>query len=173
MDMVAKLAETARRTLYNQFDSKEALFEAVVENLWQTLDVTLITGKAAAELGAREGLLQLGHAVADFWTPPVTVAIMRMVIAEGPRFPDLPKRFFASGKSTTLKAVAEFLRLLEGHGLVAIADRPLATRQFLGLINEPLLWARVIGAEPAPGRKTRDVAVKQAVDVFLSHYGQP
>lgn len=57
-------------------------------------------------------------------------------------------------------------RVLEGHGLVAIDDRPLATRQFLGLINEPLLRARVIGAEPAPNLNTRNVAVERAVDFF-------
>jgi AcrR family transcriptional regulator len=171
MELVASGSGAARRTVYNVFESKEALFEATVEGLWSTLKVPLITGTEAAAHGARAGLQDLGMAIADFWTPPVTVAFMRMVIGEGARFPDLPRRFFAAGKAETLKAVASFLGQLEGRGLVKIDDPALATRQFLGLINEPLLWARVIGVEAAPTAKRKQKVVSEAVDVFLSHYG--
>ena len=173
MDKVAAVAGAARRTVYNQFESKEALFEATVENLWQTLDVSLVTGAAAADLGAREGLLRLGMAVAEFWTPPVTVAFMRMVIAEGTRFPDLPKRFFLAGKTVTLRAVADFLKLLQGNGLIAIEDRALATRQFLGLIDEPLLWVRVVGINETYTPAQRRAIVETAVDMFLGFYRRP
>ena len=172
MELVASGSGAARRTVYNLFESKEALFEATVEGLWSTLQVPLVTGEEAASRGARAGMQDLGMAIADFWTPAVTVAFMRMVIGEGSRFPDLPRRFFAAGKATTLKAVADFFRQLEGRGLRKLADPALATRQFLGLINEPLLWARVIGVESAPTKKQKLKVVTEAVDIFLARYGE-
>ncbi|SDG02478.1 MULTISPECIES: TetR/AcrR family transcriptional regulator [Rhodanobacteraceae] len=171
LETIASSAGAARRTIYNLFESKEALFEATVEALWERMEVPAITGREAAARGARAGLMVLGQAVADFWTPAETVSLMRMVISEGQRFPDLAKRFFAAGKSPTLRAVADFLKQLEGKGLRHIDDRNLATRQFLGLINEPLLWARVIGVENAPTVRQRDAAVTAAVDMFLAQYG--
>lgn len=43
MDLVAREASVARRTVYNQFESKEALFIASVERVWSEFPVVEIT----------------------------------------------------------------------------------------------------------------------------------
>src|SRR3546814_10288570 len=40
MDLVAREASVARRTVYNQFESKEALFIASVERVWRSEEHT-------------------------------------------------------------------------------------------------------------------------------------
>jgi len=59
---------------------------------------------------------------------------------------------------------------MSAKGLRKIDHPQRAARQFLGLINEPLLWARVIGVEGVPPQKERFEVVDEAVQCFLSHY---
>lgn len=48
-----------------------------------------------------------------------------------------------------------------------------AAKQFLDLINEPLLWLRVVGAEArAPGPAERKKVAREAVSVVLSAYAR-
>lgn len=170
MDRVAQESGAARRTLYNQFKSKEALFEAMVARIWSGFPVIDITRDEASLTDPRHGLIRLGQAVADFWVPPESVAFLRMVIAEGPRFPALTKTFLDKGKVPAMTAVADYLAALSKRKLVAIKDPKIAARQFLGLIDEPLLWVRVVGLDEDYTPKQRRLIVESAVDMFLGFY---
>ena len=173
MDRVAQESGAARRTLYNQFKSKEALFEAMIERIWSSFPVFDITRDAVSLSDPRAGLLRLGHAVAEFWVPAEAVAFLRMVIAEGPRFPALTKTFLERGKVPAMAAVADYLKALAQRDLMTITDPQRAARQFLGLIDEPLLWGRVVGIDENATATERRAVVEEAVDMFLGFYRQP
>lgn len=172
MERVAQESGAARRTLYNQFKSKEALFEAMVAQVWSSFPVFDITRDETSLNDPRHGLLRLGQAVADFWVPPESVAFLRMVIAEGARFPGLTKTFLDVGKTPAMSAVADYLRELSKRKLVTIKNPALAARQFLGLIDEPLLWVRVVGLDEPYTPRQRRVIVENAVDMFLGFYAR-
>ena len=170
MDRVAAESGAARRTLYNQFDGKEALFEAMTARIWASFPVFDITRDEESLRNPKVGLTRLGRAVSDFWIPPEAVAFLRMVIAEGPRFPGLTKTFFEKGKAPAMDAVAAYLESLSKRKLVKIKNAKLAARQFLGLIDEPLLWIRVLGIDETYSRQERELIVENAVDMFLGFY---
>ncbi|KGC20238.1 TetR/AcrR family transcriptional regulator [Burkholderia gladioli] len=170
MDRVAAESNAARRTLYNQFDGKEALFEAMTARIWASFPVFDITRDEESLRDPKVGLTRLGHAVSNFWIPPEAVAFLRMVISEGPRFPALTKTFFEKGKAPAMDAVATYLEALSKRKLVKIKNSKLAARQFLGLIDEPLLWVRVVGIDETYSQQERDVIVENAVDMFLGFY---
>lgn len=172
MDRVAQESGAARRTLYNQFKSKEALFEAMVARIWSGFPVLDITRTEAALSDPRHGLLALGQAVADFWVPDEAVAFLRMVIAEGPRFPALTRTFLEQGKAPAMAAVADYLAALSARQLVTLRDPQLAARQFLGLIDEPLLWVRVVGMQEQYEPAQRRQIVEDAVEMFLGFYAR-
>ena len=170
MDRVATESGAARRTLYNQFESKEALFEAMTARIWASFPVFDITRDEESLRDPRVGLTRLGHAVSNFWIPAEAVAFLRMVISEGSRFPALTKTFFEKGKAPAMDAVATYLEALSKRKLVKIGNSKLAARQFLGLIDEPLLWVRVVGIDETYSQQERDVIVENAVDMFLGFY---
>ncbi|XUW91474.1 TetR/AcrR family transcriptional regulator [Burkholderia sp. M6-3] len=170
MDRVAAESGAARRTLYNQFDGKEALFEAMTARIWASFPVFDITRDEESLRDPKVGLTRLGRAVSDFWIPAEAVAFLRMVIAEGPRFPGLTKTFFEKGKAPAMDAVATYLDALSKRKLVKIKNAKLAARQFLGLIDEPLLWVRVLGVEETYSRQERELIVENAVEMFLGFY---
>ncbi|AZE52170.1 Transcriptional regulator, AcrR family [Pseudomonas chlororaphis] len=170
MDQVAVESGAARRTLYNQFESKEALFEAMIARIWASFPVFDITQDEESLQDPKIGLTRLGRAISDFWIPGEAVAFLRMVIAEGLRSPGLTRMFFEKGKTPAMNAVAEYLRALSKRNLVNIKNTKLAARQFIGLIDEPLLWIRVIGIEETFTQRERSEIVNNAVDMFLGFY---
>ena len=173
IDLVARDAGVARRTIYNQFKNKEALFDAAVRQVWRDFPVLEITQDTAALSNPEHGLTLVGQAVADFWAPPEAVALLRMVIADGAVFPDLAPRFMAAGKEPAMKALVTYLETCARRGTLTFSDAVRVAKQFLGLINEPLLWLRVVGAEAkAPSAAERKRVVREAVSVLLSAYAK-
>ncbi|OBR53121.1 TetR/AcrR family transcriptional regulator [Paraburkholderia tropica] len=170
MDRVASESGAARRTLYNQFESKEALFEAMTARIWATFPVFDITRDEQSLRDPKVGLTRLAQAVSDFWIPPEAVAFLRMVISEGPRFPSLTKTFFEKGKAPAMGAVADYIEALAARKLIKVKNPKLAARQFLGLIDEPLLWVRVVGLDESYTKAERNEVVQNAVDIFLGFY---
>jgi AcrR family transcriptional regulator len=170
MERVAAASGAARRTLYNQFHSKEALFEAITMRVWASFPVFDITRDETALRDPRAGLTRLARAVADFWEPAEAVAFLRMVVIEGERFPGLIKTFFDSGKTPATNAVTKYLESLTSRGLISVPHAALAARQFVGAINEPLLWLRLLGCEQRYSGVEREAIITNAVGMFLAWY---
>ncbi len=172
MDHVAKAAGVARRTLYNQFpEGKSDLFRCAVEQLWRAFPVLKIVAQKQAQQDVKAGLTAIAKAVVDFWTPPLAVDFLRMVIAEGRHFPQLTTIFFSQGKWPAMAAVRGYLENQAALGQLKIADFERAARQFLGLLDEPLLWIRVIGWPDSSTEQQRLAVIEDAVEMFLLFYG--
>lgn len=171
MEVIAKAAGVARQTLYNRFpDGKEALFGAVAERMWRAFPVMDIASDEAALADPELGLKTIGSGVASFWSPPLAVDFLRMVISEGPRFPQLTKRFFEVGKTPAVSAVRDYIAELGLRGTLTITNADLAAQQFLGMIDETVLWVRVMGDSSPLTEEKREEVVNQAVAIFLNFY---
>ena len=78
--------------------------------------------------------------------------------------------FFEVGKTPAVTAVTNYIGELGRRGILSIADQHMAARHFLGLVDETVLWMRVMGnAKSLTEAETRDV-VEQAVAIFIGHY---
>ncbi len=169
IDLVAQAAGVARRTVYNQFESKEALFSAVTEHVWGQfrLDEAIrVKGDPAERLTA------IAKAIVAFWMDSKAIAFLRLVIAEGDRFPDLASTFFDSGKQPVFRMLVAELVHLRKQGALAFPDEELAAKQLIGLLNEPLMWPRLLRLDGPPSRKRRAAVISAAVSTFLAAYGR-
>ena len=174
MELVAQQAGAARRTVYNQFpDGKKQLFHEVAERMWRSFPVMDIATDEEALGDPAAGLRRIGYGIAAFWHPPLAIAFLRMVIGEASRFPELMQSFFEVGKTPAVSAVTNYISELGRRGILSIPDPDMAARHFLGLIDETVLWMRVMGKDASLGdEETRNV-VEQAVAIFLGHYRRP
>lgn len=171
MDLVAQAAGAARRTLYNQFpDGKTQIFQAVVARMWLAFPVMDIASDADALADPSAGLRRIGYGIAGFWRPPLAIAFLRMLIGEAPRFPELMRNFFEIGKTPAVSAVQNYIAELGRRGVLTLPDPVLAAQQFLGLIDETVLWVRVMGDETELTDARISQVVEGAVDIFLKHY---
>src|SRR5262249_46285299 len=96
MDLIAAEARVARPTIYNQFDSKEALFRAIFSAL---ADEAMMPLAVAARKGAsvRAALLRLARSSVARALRPSRLALHRLVVAEAARFPELGRAVYDAG----------------------------------------------------------------------------
>lgn len=170
MDLIAAEAGVARQTLYNRFGSKEAIFRSALDAHWAALD-------AAAEkhLDANrepdDVLTDVADAVLDFIRERDQIAMTRMILAESRHDPDLARLFFDRGKRPLLARLTEYLTEATRQHILLCPDPQLAAREFLGMIQESLLWPLVMGAGAV--EQTEAAVVASAKAVFLSAYLVP
>jgi TetR/AcrR family transcriptional regulator of autoinduction and epiphytic fitness len=171
MDIISTRANVSKRTVYNYYGSKEVLFGAIVQRLWAEFVPPLISPKMRGK-GPRFTLTQLASQIIRLLTDPRIIALLRVVVAESQRAPELSVAFYRNGKEPVLKTVAEYLQAEHKARRLKIPDAGLAARQFLGLFKEILFWPTMLGV-PVPGGAERERVIEAAVDVFLCAYRGP
>ena len=166
MDELAEEAGVARRTLYNQFASKEDILREMLSRVSTQLGSVLPPG-IETQGDVADVLRLIARAVLAFQAPPEYVGLVRMTVADARQFP-----WIAAAFDSILKPYRDrFERYLSYLTTLGVLDCPhplLAAQQFLGLLNEPTLWPRVLGqdiASPSP-----DTVVEEAVRMFLLRY---
>lgn len=164
MDAVAAAAPVSKRTLYQHFPGKAELFGAVIDEAWSHFTrAPLIPSEDAGD--PRAVLKAYVARLTEHWARPDVIPLLRLVIAEAPRFPELSQAYFAAGKEPAVKGLAAYLSALVAEGrLPAGRDPQLMAAQFLGAIKEPLFWPRVLGV---PVAFDATEAVDRAIDGVL------
>jgi AcrR family transcriptional regulator len=171
MDEIALEAGVARRTLYNHFVSKKALFDATMTRLWEGMPIDTIIDAAVATGPAEEVLYGIGRAIADFWAPPEAVAFLRLLIWESPRFPELGHGLMDHGRPPARRAVNRYMHRLSRERGFRVDDPDLATTQFIDVIVGEILLKRLVATTTEPvDEARRDYLVRAAVDLFLARY---
>jgi AcrR family transcriptional regulator len=165
---IAEAAGVSKSTLFKQFPTKAALFEAIVTESWQR-DV----GDTAARPQAgdlRSGLTAIGHRYADLIGRPRMAGLFRIVIAELPRFPELGQMQFQLGKLPYFASVQHYLESEHEAGNADVPDAESATNQFLGMIANYVLWPRMLLTGWNPTASEINNAVEEAVQTMLARY---
>jgi AcrR family transcriptional regulator len=171
MDEIALEAGVARRTLYNQFASKKALFDATMAQMWDRMPLDAIIEATVQVRPPEEVLFSIGRTIASFWAPPEAVAFMRLVIWESSRFPELGEGFLQSGHEPIRQAVSSFVHRLSRERDFRIDDPDLATAQFIDVILGEVLLGRLVATSTAALDAERcDYVVHEAVALFMTRY---
>ncbi len=165
---VAADAGVSKATLFKQFPTKAALFDAIVIDSWARNEIADVP--PAGDLAA--GLTVLGRHYATLLRRPEMTDLFRIVIAELPRFPELARAHFAQGKLPYFESVRIYLVAEHEAGAADIADPEMAATQFLGMISNYLLWPRLVLPDwtVTPDRTT--AVVDEAVRTMVARYGR-
>jgi TetR/AcrR family transcriptional regulator, mexJK operon transcriptional repressor len=167
MDAIARHAAVSKATLYSHFDSKAALFAALMVNECRRLADT-IGRRALDEPDIRDALLQVTHDFNNLLCSGEGLTMYRIVVAEAPRFPELGRVFYDSGPAIMIDRIAALLRQASDRGLLDVRDSRIAAVQFISLIRGELHLTRVLGIDAAS--KNPDDYIEASVDLFLAGY---
>ncbi|MBT3155214.1 TetR/AcrR family transcriptional regulator [Streptomyces sp. CHD11] len=165
---IAEGAAVSKSTLFKQFPTKAALFEAIVTESWQRDATGAVVPPQAGDL--RSGLTSIGHRYADLIGRPGMTALFRIVIAELPRFPELGRMQFQLGKLPYFTSVQRYLEAEHEAGNADVPDAESAANQFLGMIANYVLWPRMLLTDWNPTASDIRYAVEQAVETTLARY---
>ena len=153
---IAERSGVSRATLFKQFPTKAALFDAMVTESWATADDE--DPPPAGDIVA--GLSTIGRRYAELLGRARMTDLFRIVIAELPRFPELADAQFAQGKMPYFESVRRYLLAEHEAGTVRVDDVDLAATQFLGMISNYVFWPTLL----VPGWEVSAERVAQVVD---------
>ena len=196
LERVADRAGVSRQTVYNRFGSKEAVFRAMLDYHWSAfadpdrhvVDTNVDTDADAdadadadtnadtsadtsPATSAEQTLFTFARALQRFATETDQIRFARLVVAESVRLPWIADEFFRRDKKPIVAAFVERLDALVRDGALRCPDTYLAARQFMGLIQEFLVWPRVMAFdEESAAGPTPEVVIEQAVRMFLASY---
>lgn len=169
MSGIAAALGGSKGTLWNHFPSKQDLFAAVLDRatiayraeLSQILDPC---GELAPTL--RRACVSLIQKV----TSPDAIALQRLIIAEGSRFPEVQQIFFELAPKHTRALLSRFLDGAMDRGEVRRVDAQDAARALIALTqagaHQQLLMGHI--AKPTEAQMAADVDF--AIDLFLRAY---
>lgn len=165
---VAEQAGVSKATLFKQFPTKASLFEATVLAVGQTPE-RVVTAPPPGDLHA--GLLALGWEYAELLTHPRTADLIRLLIAEAHRLPELRERTFDFGTLPALDALGRYLRAEQDTGSVKVDAPEIAATQFLGMIASAIFWPRLVHANWSIDDEETRRTVEEAVRTIVARYG--
>ena len=174
MEEIAALAGLTKRTLYNNYADKGALFIEIVadviayaEEFVRGLHEEFTTGITAANLSAT--LDDLGCRLALGIVRPEVVTLRRLLIGEARGFPALAAEYFDRAPGQVLDALASGFEHLGRLGLLRVADPKRAAAQFAYLVaGEHLDRAMLVGTFPP--REQVLACAREGVLTFLARY---
>jgi AcrR family transcriptional regulator len=170
MGDIATEAGVSRRTVFNQFASKEALIEQSLARVWSRIGIAEITGTLDATADPRATMTRIGMAITAFWLEGDAIAIARMAIRESFILPESSLHYLDQGKRPVTQAIIRYVETLVAAGRIQTDDAGLAARQFIGLINEPLVFLQVLGQPETHSEAHVRKVVEEAVEIFFLRY---
>jgi AcrR family transcriptional regulator len=147
IDRILEQSGGSKATLYSYFPTKDDLFRAVTDSV--------VENDKQPELSARDDVLETLRAFAEqrlnVIFSPSHRALLRVVIAERQKFPDLARTYHETGPKKSRELMAGYLRDVHAEGKLAVADPSEAADIFIGmLIHEWYSRSLLLDAEPPP-----------------------
>ena len=139
LDDVAVRAGVAKGTLYLYFKDKLALFEEIVRSAASPVIATLEMMAQVPDVPTRLLLERLMATFVQQVLQTERKLVLRLVISEGPRFPEIARFYYDEVVSRGLVMVGRVLERGVAKGEIA----PAAVAQFPQLVIAPLLMALI------------------------------
>jgi TetR/AcrR family transcriptional regulator, regulator of autoinduction and epiphytic fitness len=142
LEQIAREAQVSTATVFKHYRTKADIFGAIMSRVFGNDDPATWPPVDGSDPVA--GLVQIGSHYAATLRDPRIRALFRVMIAEVPRFPELGQQLYERGKAPYLERVEAYLRAAVKARLLQIPDVKLATRQFLGMINDVVFWPHML-----------------------------
>lgn len=134
--ILAEAGISSKETLYRYYANKEALFVDVLGNLSMEQPgvsdalAALPTPRDLASL--RQALSQVAREILAILSQPEYVALVRIIIAESPRFPQLGALFIETVTQRGFTIISTLLRQAGDKQIIADVDIEIVTRALIG-----------------------------------------
>jgi TetR/AcrR family transcriptional regulator of autoinduction and epiphytic fitness len=169
MDELAEASGLARRTLYNQFSSKQEIFREMLLKVAGQLEDAFPTG-IETQGDVEEVLRLVARLILALHKSSEYLGFLRMVVADSRQFPWIAREFAAVMDPQTERLIRYFAHL-NAMGILDCPEPALAAHQFMGMLNEFSLWPWMLGRERLP--IATDKVIEQTIRMFLRHYRRP
>ena len=134
--ILAEAGISSKETLYRHYASKEELFIDVLGHLTLSqpgFTENLLALPTPLDLPSlRQALTQLSREILSLMRQPEYLALVRIIIAEAPRFPQLGSLFFSTVPQRGITIIVALLRAAREQQIIADVDFEVVARTLLG-----------------------------------------
>ena len=170
MNDIARAAGVSKGTLYVYFDSKEALFEALIRHD-RTRQAEQLCQFDADDHDVASVLARFGGQLIEIMTRPSHVAHLRTVLGVVPKFPQIGRAFYEAGPRVAIQRLSAYLAAQVASGVLEMDDTEYAAQQFLELCKTGIYTSVLFGVIKQPQPSDIGESTAKAVAFFLKAYG--
>lgn len=173
IERLAEAAMIGKATLYARYADKAALFADVLRRrilmTYGPLEADVEKGLKGESLEAT--LLIVARRLLDLSLSPPSIALSRILAAQGARFPELGTLAVQEGLYRQIRIVEKILRRFSSTHRYAMDDLPLAADLFLSIVLGRMSRIALLGVQMEP--ETLDRRAREAVRLFLRGLLEP
>lgn len=167
MDQVASLAGASKRTVYNHFENKGVLFQAILvfmfEKVRQEKAVIFNKQHPIAEQLTQIAVQEVALLTSEEFLKIAKVAFMQML-----QQPDLAKSL-ANNSMGCMQDLVAFLEAASDAHVLHIDDAEFAAKQFVYQLKSLIFYPLLYGFERQNG-DTEEKVISETVKMFLARY---
>lgn len=169
MDRIAATAGVSKRTVYNHFPSKEALFAEILQRLVER-GVDGLDLAYRSERPLRPQLMELVRQKLRLLHEEGFADLARVAIAAAIHSPERA-RDMVERMGEREEGLTTWIRAAAADGRLKTKDPVFASMQLQGLVKGFAFWPQVALGQPALTPTRQKQVADAAVDMFLSYYG--
>ncbi|BCF99652.1 TetR family transcriptional regulator [Paraburkholderia sp. PGU19] len=169
MDRIAARASVSKRTVYNHFPSKEALFAAILQQLWDASKAGDAPGYRA-DKPLRPQLIELLAQKLRLLNDEAFMSLARVAIAAGIHSPERARDMVARIGERE-EGLTVWIRAAAADGRLDTPDPAFAAQQLHGLVKGFAFWPQVTMGQPSLTTDEQKTIAESSADMFLAHYG--
>lgn len=170
MERIAATAAVSKVTLYNYFPSKEALFNAVVNEPIQRAFEVDVEGLDPAR--PAESLRRIAENYLALITSRDLIEHLRLLHAGAAANPLLGRSFVQTGPEAVTRQLAKYLKAAHACGSLVIPSAAQAAEQFVAMVRGNEQMRMLLGQAPLRGAAARKRYCRSCVDLFVRSFSR-
>ena len=167
IDAILVQSGGSKSTLYAYFPTKQDLFRSVIDNV---VDNSEVGAALDVSSNARVVLTEFAVSRQRIVLSPRHRAVVRLVIAERDRFPDLAAIYWERGPQKSQRLLATYLEALKHREILAIDDAEEAAEFFVGMLFQRWLKQSLYVQQPPPSDAAVLARAERVVARFWAAY---
>ena len=168
MDKIAATAGVSKRTVYNHFPSKEALFAEILNRLWHSITAEQDVSYSC-EKPLREQLRALLQAKLRMLADENFLDLARIAIAATIHSPERAQDMVGR-MGEREEGLTAWIRLAQADGQLKPVEPAFAAQQMHGLLKTFAFWPQISMGQPSLTEDEQIHVIESALDMFLSRY---
>ncbi len=166
MDDIAAAAQVSKITLYRRFPDKRSLLRCVVETKCRTF-LPQNSFTLPAHSSPEKALEYIGIQLLSLISDAEAVNLVRMLVTEGPKMPEVVDDFFAAGPRPVKAKMAELLEEFRRQGKLNFDSAEDTREMFYGLVVGRYIHDILVKPNFKLSQKDIKQHVQKAVAVFM------